>query len=162
MTDPNTASTARPAVRAQTLPLQGIVNRVIRALLRTPLLGRAVGRRLLTVHFVGRRSGRHYAAPVAYTRHNGSLLVGSQFAWIRNLHTGEHIHIRLAGKDRLAEVRILTDEVAVVEHLAMMARDNHQFARFNRIALDSGGNPLPQDLHLAWASGARIAVLTPR
>lgn len=41
------------AARAQTLPLQGLVNRVNGGLLRTPLLCRLVGRRLLTVYLVG-------------------------------------------------------------------------------------------------------------
>jgi hypothetical protein len=73
------------AARAQTLPLQGLVNRVNRGLLRTPMLCRLVGRRLLTMYLVGRKSGRHYAVPVAYTRRNGTLLVGTQSAWARNL-----------------------------------------------------------------------------
>jgi hypothetical protein len=28
---------------------------------------------------------------------------------------------------------VMTDESGVVEHFAMMARDNHQFANFNKI-----------------------------
>jgi deazaflavin-dependent oxidoreductase (nitroreductase family) len=162
MIDPTSPSTPTPVPRARTLPAQGLVNLLMRGLLRAPLLGRAVGKRLLTVYFVGRKSGRHYAVPVAYTRHNGSLLVGSQFAWVRNLRTGEPVHIRLAGKERLADVQVLFDESDVVELLALMATDNHQFAKFNAIGLDHDGNPVPEHLHLAWAAGARIAVLTPR
>jgi hypothetical protein len=60
-----------------TLPLQGLVNRVIRGLLRTPLLCRAVGHWLLTVYVTGRKSGRRYAVPVAYTPNGDSLLVGT-------------------------------------------------------------------------------------
>lgn len=161
MTNPNSTSASKPIVRAQTLPFQGIVNRVIRGLLRAPLLSRAIGKRLVTVYLVGRKSGRHYAVPVAYTRHQVGLLVGSQFAWARNLRSGEPVQIRLAGKRRPADVRVLTDETGVVEHLAMMARDNHQFAKFNRIGFDQSGNPVPEDLHLAWTAGARVAVLTP-
>lgn len=149
-------------VRAQTLSLQGLVNRVIRGLLRTPLLCRLVGRRLITVYLVGRKSGRHYAVPVAYTRRNGTLLVGTQFAWARNLRTGEPVHIRLAGKRRPADVQVVADETGVVEHFALMARDNHQFAKFNKIGLDQRGDPSPGDLHLAWAAGARVVLLTPR
>ena len=149
------------AARARTLPLRGLVNRVNRGLLRTPLLCRLVGRRLLTVYLVGRKSGRHYAVPVAYTRRNGTLLVGTQFAWARNLRTGEPVHIRLAGKRRSADVHVVADETGVVEHLALMVRDNHQFARFNKIGLDQRGDPRPDDLHLAWAAGARVALLTP-
>jgi hypothetical protein len=43
-----------------------------------------------------------------------------------------------------------------------MVRDNHQFAKFNKIGFDHNGEPRPEDLHLAWAAGARIAVLTPQ
>ena len=45
---------------------------------------------------------------------------------------------------------------------AVMARDNHQFAGFNKIRLDAQGEPVADDLHLAWAAGARAIRLTPR
>jgi deazaflavin-dependent oxidoreductase (nitroreductase family) len=151
-----------PTARAQTLPFQGLVNYVVRGLLHAPLVSRLVGRRLITVYVVGRKSGRHYSVPVAYTRHDGTLLVGTQFPWMRNLGTGGTVQIRLLGKRRAASARILTDETSVVEHFAMIARDNHQFAKLNRIGLDERGEPRPEDLHLAWAAGARVALLTPQ
>jgi hypothetical protein len=123
---------------------------------------RLSGRRLLTVYVVGNKSGRHYNIPVAYTRQNGVLLIGSQFPWLRNLHTGEPIEILLLGKRRVADVEVLSDETRVVEHFATMARDNHGFAKFNQIGLNERGEPRPGDLHLAWAAGARGAVLSPR
>ena len=43
-----------------------------------------------------------------------------------------------------------------------MARDNHDFAKFNNIGFDPGGNPVPADLRQAWAAGARAFRLTPR
>jgi deazaflavin-dependent oxidoreductase (nitroreductase family) len=138
------------------------VNRVVRGLLFAPLVCRLAGKRLITLYLVGRRSGRHLRVPVAYSRHNGTLLVGTQFSWVRNLCTGEPVQIRLLGKLRSADVQVLTDEIDVVEHLAMMARDNHQFAKFNRIGLDQRGEPRPDDLHLVWATGARVVRLTPR
>jgi hypothetical protein len=69
--NPSQVSKPIPTVRAQTLPLQGLVNVVIRGLLRAPLLSWAVGTRLMSIYVMGRKSGRHYAVPVAYTRHNG-------------------------------------------------------------------------------------------
>jgi deazaflavin-dependent oxidoreductase (nitroreductase family) len=151
-----------PAPRAQTLAVQSLVNRIIRGLLRTPLVSRLVGSRLLTVYVVGRKSGRRYAVPVAYTRHEGDLLVGTSFGWGRNLRTGEPVAIRLKGRRRLADVQVLAEERDVVAAYAVMARDNHSFAKFNNIGFDSGGNPVPVDLHLAWAAGARAFQLTPR
>ena len=154
--------TATDGPRAQKLAAQGLVNRLMRGLLRTPLLCRAVGKRLLTLYVVGRKSGRQYSIPVAYTRHDGALLVGSPFGWGRNLRTGEPVTIRLKGRRRQAEVQVLSAEPEVVAAYAVMARDNHNFAKFNKIGLDEAGNPDPHDLHLAWADGARAARLTLR
>src|SRR5436305_10175333 len=106
---------AAPGPRAQPLPVQGLVNRVVRGLLRTPLVSRLVGSRLVTVYVVGRKSGRRYAVPVAYTSHGRDLLIGTPFGWGRNLRTGEAVAIRLKGRRRLADVRVLTEEHDVVD-----------------------------------------------
>ena len=160
--NPSADGQPTPGVRAQTLALQGLANRIVRGLLRTPLLCRVVGNRLITVYVAGRKSGRHYNVPVAYTHHDGILLIGTPFAWGRNLRTGEPVDIRLKGKRRPADVEVFSDEAGVVEHYAVMARDNHNFAKFNKIGLDQTGDPSPADLHLAWAAGARVIRLTPR
>ena len=161
----NPSADQQPVVepRAQKLAMQGFVNRIMRGLLHTPLLCRLVGRRLLTIHVVGRKSGRRYDVPVAYTRQDDdALLIGTPFGWVRNLRTGEPVDLRLRGKRRSADVEVITDEEGVVENYAAMARDNHQFAKFNKIGFDAEGNPDPVDLHLAWAAGARAVRLTPR
>jgi deazaflavin-dependent oxidoreductase (nitroreductase family) len=151
-----------PDPRADTMALQGLANRFVRGLLRVPLLSRVAGNRLITLYVVGRRSGKRYTVPVAYTRHQGALLIGSPFAWGKNLRTGEPVEVRFKGERRLADVCVLTDEAAVVEHYAVIARDNRSFARFNKIAYDRDGNPDPNDLRSAWAAGARGFRLTLR
>lgn len=151
-----------PASRAHTLTHQAAANRVARGLLRTPLLGRVVGRWLMTIYVVGRRTGRRYAVPVAYVRHGGQLLVGTAFGWARNLRTGEPVAVRFTGRLRTADVTVVTDEQGVVADLAVIARGNHRFAAFNGIALDAAGEPDPADLHHCWAAGSRTLRLTPR
>ena len=148
--------------RAHTMPNQAAVNRIVRALLHVPLLNRLVGRRLMIIKVVGRRSGTRYDVPVAYTRDGADLLVGTPFAWGRNLRTGEPVTILLAGRRRPADVVAITDEPGVTAAYATMARDNRQFAGFNQIGFDAHGEPDPSDLHLAWAGGARAFRLTPR
>ena len=64
-------------------------------------------RTLAGVYVVGRKSGRRYAVPVARTRYEGDLLIGTPFGWGRNLRTGEAVTIRLEGRRRLADVRSL-------------------------------------------------------
>jgi hypothetical protein len=149
------------APRARTLAVQAPVNRIVRGLLRTPLLCRLVGARLITIYIVGRKSGRRFAVPVAYTHHNGQLLIGTPFSWARNLRTGEPVDVRLGGRRCTADVTVVSDEAGVVSDYAIIARDNHQFARFNNISLDDTGQPDATDLHLCWVAGARTLRLTP-
>jgi deazaflavin-dependent oxidoreductase (nitroreductase family) len=155
-------TTAIPDPRAQTMAMQGLANRVVRGLLRTPLLSRAVGSRLVTLYIVGRKSGRRYTIPVAYTQHEGDLLIGTPFGWGRNLRTGEPVEIRLKGRRRQADVRVYSGEADVTGLYTVMTRDNKAFANFNKVGFDADGNPNPEDLHLAWMAGARAFRLTPR
>ena len=148
--------------RAQTLRFQRAANAVTQGLLRVPLLNRLVGRRLLVIEVVGRTSGKVYRVPVAYTRHERAVLVGTPFPWGRNLRTGEPVTILLKGKRTTADVVAYTDEADVVTAYEIMSRDNRQFAGFNKIGLDEHGVPDPGDLHLAWQAGARAFRLTPR
>jgi hypothetical protein len=147
---------------ARTLAFQSAANLVVRTLLRTPGLARLVGARLVTVYVVGRKSGKRYTVPVAYGLHQGALLFGTEFRWVRNLRTGEPVEIRFKGRRRPADVTVTSDEAGVVADYGVLARDNHQFARFNRIALDTAGEPDPADLRRCWAAGARTVRLVPR
>src|SRR4051812_26641706 len=113
--------------RAQTLPLQAAVNRIVRGLLRVPLLSRLLGTRLIVIDVVGRTTGRHLRVPVAYTRDNDELLVGTPFGWGRNLRTGQQVNVLLKGIWRTTDVVVIADEAGVIEAYATMARDNPQF-----------------------------------
>jgi hypothetical protein len=147
--------------RADTLRFQKAANRVVRALLRTPFLCRLAGRRLITIYVIGRKSGRCYPIPVAYTRHADGLLVGTQFSWVRNLRHGEAVEIRLRGKRQPVLVELISDPAGVAECYSIMARDNRQFAKFNNIGFDEHGVPQQRDLDLAWVAGARALLLRP-
>src|SRR3954453_24147832 len=94
--------------RARTLRFQAAANTITRALLRVPLLSRLAGRRLIGFDVVGRTSGKLYRVPVAYTQHDGELLVGTPFPWGRNLRTGEPVTILLKGKRTSPDVEAFT------------------------------------------------------
>ena len=151
-----------PDQRAQTMAIQGFANSVMRGLLATPLLSQAVGKRLVTLYIVGRKSGRRYTIPVAYTRQGDDLLIGTPFKWGRNMRTGEPIEIRFKGRRRQADVVVYSGEAEVAAAYGTMCRDNRAFANFNKVGFDGAGNPNPEDLHLAWMAGARAFRLTPR
>ena len=149
-----------PAVR--TMRAQGLVNLVVRGLLRTPGLNRVIGSRLITLYVAGRKSGRRYTVPVSYLAQGDDLLIGTSSGWARNLRAGEPVAFRFKGKIRLADVQTLTAEPNVVTAYAHMAAANPAFARFSRVHVDRDGNASHRDLHLAWAAGARAIKLTPR
>ena len=148
--------------RAQTSTMQAFANRVVRGMLRTPLVARGIGRKLVTIYVVGRKSGRRYSIPVAYERGGDRLLVGSPFPWVRNLRTGESVDIRLQGRRRQADVEVLSEEADVVPLYAEMCRKNRIFANFNKISIDDSGEPSSDDLRAAWVAGARAIWLSPR
>lgn len=147
--------------RAQTLRFQGAVNRVMRTMLRLPVVGKLPGRRLVLLEIVGRRSGRRFEVPVAYTRQGTDLLVGTPFAWGRNLRTGDQLNIVLMGEQRQASVVAYTGHDDVVEAYGAMCRDNKAFANFNKVSIDKQGNPDPGDLEAAYRAGARAFRLSP-
>jgi hypothetical protein len=142
------------------MAIQKPMNVVIRTLLKTPGIANGVGKRLITLHVVGRKSGKHIDVPVAYTKHQDAILVGTPFAWGKNLRTGEPLNVTYKGKLRTADVYVAKDETDVVALLDVMCRDNHQFAKFNKVGFDAAGNPVPDDMRRAWEHGARVFKLT--
>ena len=150
------------ADRPQTMAAQGVANRLVRGMLRMPFVARGIGSKLITLYVVGRKSGKRYTVPVAYTPHEGVLLIGTPFGWGRNLRTGEPVEVRYKGRRRTADVVVHTDEAAVVRDYAVIARDNRSFARFNHIGFGPDGEPDPSDLRRAWRAGARVLRLTLR
>ena len=101
---------ASPGSRPRTLGAQRLANRIVLGLLATPGVSRGIGKRLVTLYVVGRKSGKRYIIPVAYTRREGALLIGTGFGWGRNLRTGEPVEIRFLGRKRTADVQVLTSE----------------------------------------------------
>lgn len=138
------------------MPGQSAVNVVMRGLLSTPGVASGIGKRLITLHVIGRKSGKLFKIPVAYTEHEGLILVGTPFGWGKNLRTGEPLEVRFKGRKRTADVEVVTDESGVVALYDVMCRDNGQFAKFNKVSVDASGNPSPADLRAAWQGGARV------
>lgn len=89
-------------------PVVPLVNRLAVALLDTPVLGRIVGRGLVKIRYVGRRSGKTVELPVGYRRSGDDIIIGVAApdvkTWWRNfLGDGEPITLLgLDGRDRLA------------------------------------------------------------
>lgn len=142
------------------MALQGAANVFMRGLLSTPGIANGIGKSLVTLYVVGRKSGKRYTIPVAYTAYEGTLLIGTPFGWGKNLSTGQSLEVRYKGRRRTAQVEAFVDESGVVTLYDVMCRANRHFADFNKIRVDQDGTPDAQDLRAAWQSGARAFKLT--
>jgi deazaflavin-dependent oxidoreductase (nitroreductase family) len=151
-----TSSTPVDRQAPKPMALQNVGNAIVRGLLSTPGIASGIGKRLITLYVVGRKSGKHYSVPVAYTTHDGALLVGTPFGWGKNLRTGEPLEVRYLGKRRTADVEVVKDETGVVALYDLICRANRQFASFNKVRIDAAGNPDATDLRAAWEHGARV------
>ncbi|NNH69118.1 nitroreductase family deazaflavin-dependent oxidoreductase [Nocardia uniformis] len=141
---------------------QNVVNTIVRGLLKVPGLSKGVGKRLLTLHVVGRKSGQVYDVPVAYTRHNGDLLIGTGMRpWVKNLRGKVPVKVSMGGaaKEMLADV--LEDEKSVMVCYEVIAADNKANAKFNGIGFHSDGTPNKADIYQTWQQGGVIVRLTP-
>lgn len=82
-----------------------VVNTGVASLANSPRWGRLVGRHIVVITYVGRRSGRTFSTPVGYRRAGNQITIGVQApdikTWWRNfLGAGGPISLRLDGTDR--------------------------------------------------------------
>jgi len=159
-TDSQAGATVAPAPPAGALPAQRAVNAVMRAVLATPGLAQLIGRRLLVLYVVGRKSGKQYVVPVAYLKDGDELLIGTSARWVRNLRTGDLLNVRYLGRRVRLAVRVSTSEAAVTADYGLIAANNPAFAKFNHLRVSSEGIPNADDLRAAWRAGARGIRLT--
>ncbi|RLK09623.1 deazaflavin-dependent oxidoreductase (nitroreductase family) [Micromonospora sp. M71_S20] len=91
----------------------------MRWFLSTPRRAQRVGRHLLLLHVVGRRSGRELVFPVAYRDGgDGRLLVLTNSPWRVNLRDRPDIAVTLLGRRLAARAQLVEDPdlVAQVYH----------------------------------------------
>jgi hypothetical protein len=97
-------------------PLVRIVNGVAVGLINAPILGNLIGRGLVVVRYVGRRSGKTFEIPVGYRRTGEALVISVASAdgknWWRNFlgEGGPITLVDLGGADRTGHAVADRDE----------------------------------------------------
>lgn len=136
---------------------QGVLNKAINGLLKVPVISGAIGKKLITLHVVGRKSGKVYDIPVAYTRHGDELLIGtSNRPWVRNIGKDIPVEVSMGGPRRTADAEVFTDSESVMRLYNIIARDNKQNAEFNGIGFDPDGSPHQADIYQTWQKGGVV------
>jgi deazaflavin-dependent oxidoreductase (nitroreductase family) len=106
------------------------VNRPMRQVLRLPF-PTPVGRRLMLVIHVGRRSGRIYRQPVSYVRDGDrTLLTPGGGRWTRNLTEDKAVELRINGRPVVARPELVRDPDDVTSLLGRMLAANPRLASF--------------------------------
>jgi deazaflavin-dependent oxidoreductase (nitroreductase family) len=106
-----------------------LVNIPVRRVLQLPFTT-PISRRLMLLHYTGRRSGRAYRQPVSYVVDGDTLLSPGGGNWKRNLRDGEPIRVRLRGKDRRAGPELIRDVAEVERLLLTMMQVNPRMTSF--------------------------------
>jgi hypothetical protein len=92
---------------------------------RTPL-----GGRLMLVHYVGHKTGKHYRQPLSYVADGDTLLTPGGGNWTLSLATGTPVTARIAGKDVTLRPELVGDPAEVGRLLELMADRNPALTRF--------------------------------
>jgi len=96
-------------------PIVPAMNAVAAKLLDVPLVGNIVGRNLVVISYVGRRSGKTFSIPVNYRRVGDEFVIGVGLpdakTWWRNFEgDGGPITLRLNGTDRTGHAVATRDD----------------------------------------------------
>ncbi len=112
----------------------GLLNPVVKALLRSPLHG-LISHELMVLSFTGRTSGKPYAVPVGYLQHDNRLYFSCLAGWWQNL-PGAPVAVRLRGQDRRgAAARIVDpDGITAVAQLLIAKRGERVAKRIGLLA----------------------------
>ena len=87
-------------------PFVRIVNGAAVFLINAPVIGRLIGRGLVVIRYVGRRSGKTFEIPVGYRRSGHNLIIGvtspDSKSWWRNFlgEGGPITFLNFNGRDR--------------------------------------------------------------
>lgn len=129
-----------------------VLNVPMRSILGLPF-PTPLGGRLMLVHLIGRRTGRHYRQPISYVRHGETLLTPGGGNWKLNLREDQPVRIRLRGRDLRARPELVRDPESVEQLLGVMAAGNPMVGRFVAIPKDSAGHYDRSRLELALRHG---------
>lgn len=118
--------------------LFGVVNPIMRGLLRSPLHG-LVSRRLLLLEVTGRKSGRIYSVPIGYVPVGDALYLGTDGRWVRNLRGGAEVRVWLRGRPVAARAEVIDDPDGMAAAYRTMIPGAPQFGQMFGLALDAEG-----------------------
>ncbi len=146
--------TAAPQAQQNASAMQWI-NRIVRALLRSPLHPMLSSNTLLLT-ITGRKTGKQYTFPISYIQDGDMLTCYTVSPWWKNLRGGAAVAVLLRGQERSGHAEVISDDRAsIAAALADVFRRVPRDARYSGVRLDRHGQPDPAPV----ARAARSTVI---
>jgi deazaflavin-dependent oxidoreductase (nitroreductase family) len=145
----------RPLGRRLQARVMRVINVPMRVVLGLPA-ATPLGRRLMLVTVIGRKTGKVYRQPLSYVRQGTTLLTPGGGRWKLNLRDGQPVRIRLRGRDVSARPELVSDLDEIEGLLAVMAAANPRVSRFVGIPQGPDGRLDRARLQTAVRYGFRI------
>jgi deazaflavin-dependent oxidoreductase (nitroreductase family) len=127
-------------------------------------LGPLLGKNILLLTTIGRKTGRRRTVPLTYEESSGVITVGSARGasgdWMRNIAVNPNVELRVGRRRITAKAEVVTDVPTIADYLQrQMDRNPALFRRaFRMEGLSS--DPIRKDLE-ALALKRTIAVIRP-
>ncbi len=112
--------------------------------------------RYAVLEFTGRKSGRTFRTPIAYTREGERILITTDSNWWKNLDGGRPVRLRVRGKKVTGSPRLVTDPDEAARMLGLLTERIPSYARMAGIERHEG-RVSPEELERAVTSGGRRA-----
>jgi hypothetical protein len=109
-----------------------------------------LSKRIMTVVYLGRKSGAQYEVPVSYYRDGGVIYCFTNGRWRHNFHHPRAVKLRVRGEQLNGIAHI--DPAEIVNQREIMARYFRAVPsdrKFYGIRLDKSGSPRKEDVALA-------------
>jgi F420H(2)-dependent quinone reductase len=142
----------RVSLQVPAVPPQRIMaatNVIVRFLLRSPLHFR-LGNTLLLLTYRGRKSGKRYTNPVAYTREGDVVRVFTYHSWWKNVRGGAPVLVEIKGHRMGGTAEAISEEkAAIATSLLAFLRKHPALAKGYNVPLDADGQPNPEAVQQA-------------
>ena len=96
-----------------------IMNPMMKLMLGSPLHG-LMSARVMLISFTGRRSGKRYSTPVAYTREGNQVIVVTFSPWWKNFIEPAPVEMRIRGKSMRGQAVYVKDPVLIKQMVSTL------------------------------------------
>ena len=137
-----------------------LLNPLMRLMLNSPLHGR-MSERVMILSFTGRKTGKHYATPVAYTRKGSEVIVVSFSPWGNNFKDPAPVQMRIQGKIVNGMARLVSDPAQIKQMVStLMATSGRDMMQRMGLWIDNLDSASPETVQQATQGTYFIEIKT--